>query len=110
MTSSMSRPFKHIPESFCRGTVVKSFRYHLSPKQLVSVLERDFLNDITPASRAMNTETANLLFQLLYVLRQDHVVAAKITAVRCGGTLLLIPYPSMIGSADAGVTCMYVGR
>ena len=51
----------------------------------------------------MNTETANLLFQLLYVLRQDHTVAAKITAVRCGGTLLLIPYPSMIGSADAGV-------
>ena len=51
----------------------------------------------------MDTETANLLFQLLYVLRQDHVVAAKITAVRCGGTLLLIPYPSMIGSADAGV-------
>ena len=48
-------------------------------------------------------ETANLLFQLLYVLQQDHVVAAKITAVRCGGTLLLIPYPSMIGSADAGV-------
>ena len=38
-----------------------------------------------------------------YVLQQDHVVASKITAVRCGGTLLLIPYPSMIGSADAGV-------
>ena len=54
----------------------------------------------------MNTETANLLFQLLYVLRQDHTVAAKITAVRCGGTLLLIPDPSMIGSADAGVTSL----
>jgi hypothetical protein len=51
----------------------------------------------------MDTETANLLFQLLYVRQHAHVVqsTAKITAV------LLIPYPSMIGSADAGTTAVY---
>ena len=40
----------------------------------------------------MDTETANLLFQLLYVLRQDHVVAAKIhgcTLRTCVGVLVV---------------------
>jgi restriction endonuclease S subunit len=32
---------------------------------------------ITPASRAMDTETANLLFQLLYVRQHAHVVQPK---------------------------------